>query len=199
MEARFFQEGKSLDYTPSSPVSAGDVIALQNNHFGVAKLDIAQDTPGALAVDGVFVVAKPAEAIAFGALLFWDDSGKKAQTTPIANAYIGRAACAAASTDDTVLLALNASNIGTVTVPAAQTEPSPTQEAIGELTAKDPAAITAAIADSDNTKLIADVTVIRDEVVNLVADLATLKASVNAGKADLAAVVALLVAAGLLE
>lgn len=138
MNARYFQQGNSLNYTPTSDVSAGDVIALQNNYWGIAKLDIAANNLGSLAVTGVYQVAKAAGEIAFGALLYWNASTNQAQTTPIANAYIGRAAAAAADADGEVLLALNASNIGTVSVPEAQSTPAVTQNAIAALTATDP-------------------------------------------------------------
>lgn len=138
MDAIYYQQGNSLDYTPTSAVGAGDVIALQNNYWGVAKLDIAANALGCLAVAGVFKVGKPAGAIAFGALLYWNASTKQAQTTPIDNAYIGRAAAAAGDDDADVLLALNASNIGTVSAPEAQATPAVTQNAIAALTATDP-------------------------------------------------------------
>ena len=51
--ARFVHDGEAIDYTPSSAVSAGDVV-VQNDLVGVAKLDIAANTLGALAVKGVF-------------------------------------------------------------------------------------------------------------------------------------------------
>ena len=60
MDAIFRKEGQSLDYTPVSAVSAGDVIALQNNFYGIAKLDIAANELGSLAVTGIYQVAKPA-------------------------------------------------------------------------------------------------------------------------------------------
>ena len=38
-KARFIQNGDSIDYTPGSDVSAGDVV-VQNNMVGITKLDI---------------------------------------------------------------------------------------------------------------------------------------------------------------
>ena len=138
MDAIFRKEGQSLDYTPVSAVSAGDVIALQNNFYGIAKLDIAANELGALATTGIYQAAKPAGVINFGALLYWNADTKQVQTTTIDNAYIGRAAAPAADTDETVLFALNASNIGTVSAPEAQATPAVTQNAIAALTATDP-------------------------------------------------------------
>jgi predicted RecA/RadA family phage recombinase len=138
MDAIFRKEGQSLDYTPVSAVSAGDVIALQNNFYGIAKLDIAANELGALAITGIYQMAKPAGVINFGAILYWNADTKQVQTTPIDNAYFGRAAAAAADADETVLAAVNACNIGTVSAPEAQAAPAVTQNAIAALTATDP-------------------------------------------------------------
>jgi predicted RecA/RadA family phage recombinase len=138
MDAIFRKEGQSLDYTPVSAVSAGDVIALQNNFYGIAKLDIAANELGALAVNGIYQMAKPAGVINFGAILYWNAGTKQVQTTPIDNAYCGRAAAAAADADETVLVAVNACNIGSVSAPEAQAAPAVTQNAIAALTATDP-------------------------------------------------------------
>ena len=195
--ARFIQEGNSLDYIPSSDVAPGSIVKIGDNFFGAALRGIAANALGALLVAGVVEEAKGAGTINSGALCYWDDGNKVVTTTPADGTYLGRAV--STSSGPTVRVLLNGSNLGDLTAPSAQSEPSPTQEAIGELTAKAPAAISADVTDDTTAELIADVTAIRDEVVKLVADLATIKASVNAGKADLAALVALLVTAGILE
>ena len=51
--AQFVHDGKSIDYTPSADVTAGDVV-VQEDLVGVAKFDIASGVLGALAVEGVF-------------------------------------------------------------------------------------------------------------------------------------------------
>ena len=173
MDAIYYQQGNSLDYTPVSAVAAGDVVALQNNYWGIAKLDIAAAALGSLAVTGVFKVGKPAGAIAFGALLYWNTSTKQAQTTPIDNAYIGRAAAAAGDDDADVLLALNASNIGTVSAPEAQAEPAPS--------ASD---VTPTVADAPTATNAADVT-LTGTYAN---DDDAIEAAVNANRADVAAI-----------
>lgn len=195
--ARFIQEGHSLDYLPGSAVSLGAIVKIGDNFFGVALRGIAAHALGALLVDGVIEEAKGAGTINSGAVCYWDAANQVVTTTPIANAYLGRAV--ATTSGATVRVLLNGTNLGDISVPEAQTEPSPTQTAIDSLTAADPAAITAAVADSDNTELIADVTAIRAEVVKAVADLATLKTAVNAAKTDLAAVVADLKTAGIFK
>jgi len=45
--AQFIHDGKSIDYTPTADVAAGDVV-VQNDLLGVAKLDIAANALGAL-------------------------------------------------------------------------------------------------------------------------------------------------------
>ena len=207
--ATYIQQGEFVDYTPSGAgVAAGDVIALGNDFFGVALRDIADGEKGALATGGIFEFASTGE-IAAGALVFWDEVSKHVSTAAVSNTYIGRASAAAA--DNKCRVFLNATNIGEFTAITPGTAPLLTQEAIGDLTATAPTAITAGDPgeptasgeDDDNTKLLADVAAIRAQVVNLVADLtatraqvvnlvadaATLKTAVNAAKDDIAAVV----------
>jgi predicted RecA/RadA family phage recombinase len=106
MGAKFIQQGSTVDYTPSSAVTAGDVV-VQGELVGVAKLDIAADTLGALAVDGVFDFPKTAgvgEAIAAGAEVYWDvaDGVAKEDDETGANKLIGKTALAAGDDDTTV-------------------------------------------------------------------------------------------------
>ena len=78
--AVFVQEGNQIDYTPSADVAAGDVIVL-GDLVGVAKQPIAANTPGALAVDGVFDFPKATgagTAITAGAKVYWDDVDQQA-------------------------------------------------------------------------------------------------------------------------
>jgi predicted RecA/RadA family phage recombinase len=195
--AQYIQTGNYLDYTPGAKVDAGTVVKIGDNFFGVADRAIPAHTKGALCVSGVYLVPKAAGTINIGAVLYWDDGNSQATVTPVADAYLGRAV--ATTSGDYVAVLLNGTNLGDISVPAAQSEPSPTQTAIDSLTAADPAAITATAGDSDNTELIADVTAIHAEVVKAVADLGTLKTAVNAAKTDLAAVVAALKTAGIFE
>ena len=188
--ATYIQQGEFVDYTPSGAgLAAGDVVALGNDFFGVALRDIADGEKGALATGGIFEFVSTG-AVAAGALVFWDAENERVSTSSANNTYIGRASAAAA--DNKCRVFLNATNIGDFTPITPGTAPLLTQEAIGNLTATAPAAITAAVADTDNTELLADVAAIRAVVVDLVADAAALKAAVNAAKDDIAAVVAAL-------
>ncbi len=100
-QAEFVQEGASIDYTPSQAVSAGDVI-VQGDLVGVAKLDIAANKLGALAVTGVFDFAKTTgngTAIAFGTTLYWDDTNNVVTTTASGNKLLGKCVKAALDAD----------------------------------------------------------------------------------------------------
>ena len=107
MIARYVQKGESIDYRPSEAVAAGDVIVL-NNLVGVARLDIAADTLGSLAVVGMFDVAKAAGAVAAGTAVYWDAANHAATTTAAGNPYLGKAVLAAESADELARVLLNA-------------------------------------------------------------------------------------------
>lgn len=103
MQGEFRHKGDSVDYTPASLVSAGDVI-VQNSLVGVAKLGIAANALGALAVKGVFDFTKTAggaTAIDAGEKVYWDDVGNVVTTTASGNTYLGK--CVIDADDDAVL------------------------------------------------------------------------------------------------
>ena len=109
--AQFIHDGKSIDYTPSSDVTAGDVV-VQGDLVGVAKLDIAADALGALAVAGVFDFPKATgggSAIGAGANVYWDvaDGEAKADDESGANKLIGKTVAAAGDDDETVRVRLS--------------------------------------------------------------------------------------------
>ena len=108
--AQFIQDGNTIDYTPGADVSAGDVV-VQGDLVGIAKLDIAADTLGALAATGVFDVPKTAgvgEAIAAGAKVYWDvgDTVAKTDDESGANKLLGKTVAAAGDDDTTVRVRL---------------------------------------------------------------------------------------------
>ena len=109
--AVFVQEGNQVDYTPGADVAAGDVV-VQGDLIGVAKQPIAANVLGALAVVGVFDVAKESGgAVTFtvGQKAYWDDTNKVAVTTDGggANKYLGKAVLAAADADQSVRIRLD--------------------------------------------------------------------------------------------
>ena len=107
---QFIHDGKAIDYTPGSAVSAGDVV-VQGDLIGVAKIDIAADALGALVVTGVFDFPKATgggSAITAGAKVYWDagDSEAKEDAESGANKYLGKVVIAAADADTDVRVRL---------------------------------------------------------------------------------------------
>ncbi len=105
MSVVFVQDGHSIDYTPASDVTAGDVV-VQGELVGVAKLDIATDVLGALAVSGVFDFPKATgvgAGIDAGANVYWDvaDTEAKEDSESGANKLIGKTVAAAGDDDAT--------------------------------------------------------------------------------------------------
>lgn len=90
MEAIFIQDGLSIDYTPVSAVSAGDVVVV-GTIPGVAKSDIAAAALGAIALTGVFDVLKGSETYTMGDAVYWDEDG-----TPTGGSTTGCATATAA-------------------------------------------------------------------------------------------------------
>jgi predicted RecA/RadA family phage recombinase len=106
-QATFVQNGESIDYTPGADVAAGDVV-VQGDLVGVAKLAIAANKLGALAVVGVFDFAKnTGVAYSVGTLLYWDDAANVVTTTSAGNKLLGKVVRAAASADTTVRVRLS--------------------------------------------------------------------------------------------
>lgn len=119
--AVFVQEGDSVDITPSSAIAAGDVVKL-DKLLGVAKLDIAANTLGAIALVGVYTLAKStSEAVAAGADLWYDTVAKTVTGVYAAGGnltYFGKAVAAAAQTAATVNAKL-IQDVGGAATPAA--------------------------------------------------------------------------------
>ena len=109
--ASFVQDGKSIDYTPSSAVSAGDVVVL-NDLVAVARKGIAAGELGALAVEGVFDFPKDtgtSTGIAVGKVVYWDvaDQEAKEDDESGANERIGITVAAASDSASTVRVKLD--------------------------------------------------------------------------------------------
>jgi predicted RecA/RadA family phage recombinase len=107
--ATFVHDGSSIDYTPSSAVAAGDVV-VQADLIGVAKVDIAANALGSLAVVGVFDLPKATSggsALPAGTTVYWDATNKQATTTSTGNKQLGKVVAAAADGDATVRVRLD--------------------------------------------------------------------------------------------
>lgn len=108
MPAIFIQDGDSIDYTPGADVAAGAVV-VQGDLVGVTKRAIPANTPGSLAVTGVFDFPKATgggTAIAAGINVYWNAAAQQATTTASGNKLIGKTTRAAADADATVRIRL---------------------------------------------------------------------------------------------
>jgi len=105
MHARFIHDGKSIDFLSVTDVPAGSVIVL-GSLVGVTKLDIQADRLGALAVVGVYDVAKGNVAIPLGSRVYWDATAKQAVLTATGNAPLGVAVQEAIADDAVVRVRL---------------------------------------------------------------------------------------------
>jgi len=111
MSATMVQEGRRIDYTPSTAVVAGQVV-VQGELVGVATEPIAANTLGSLAVEGVFDFTKAtgaSTAIVVGANVYWDvaDTEAKVDDESAANKLLGKSVLAATDADETVRIKLN--------------------------------------------------------------------------------------------
>jgi predicted RecA/RadA family phage recombinase len=105
--AQFLHYGESIDYTPGSAKTSGDVV-VQNDLVGVVINDIPANTLGAIKVKGVFAIAKAAEAIAVGEKVWWDGTNDRVtKTKGVLTVLAGKAVVAAVSGDATVAVLLN--------------------------------------------------------------------------------------------
>ena len=103
MDARYVQRGDAIDYTPTADVAAGDVVVLSSKLVGVAKLDIKAGELGALALTGVYEMAKAAGvAFALGSEVAWDRTNRKAVAPGTSgSAKIGHAVALTGASDAT--------------------------------------------------------------------------------------------------
>jgi len=95
-QAVFVHDGAAIDYTPTADV-LGDLV-------GVAKQPIPANTPGALAVEGVFDFAKATgagTALAVGAVVYWNDTTNVVTTSSSGNKQVGKVVKAATDSDAT--------------------------------------------------------------------------------------------------
>ena len=122
-KADYVQADNSIDYTPVSAVTAGDVIVLGGRLVGVAKVDIAANKLGALAIEGLFDGAKDSSTFAAGDAVYWDADGNPVggtagsgafTTTPDGNQFAGVCAAGAATGVANVRFNLASSSNGTI-------------------------------------------------------------------------------------
>ena len=119
----FVQQGLTITMTAPYAVSSGGG-ALVGDLFGVAVTDVASGADGEFGVDGVFDLTRETgagTAWAFGNLIYWDNTNKRATKTAAGNKLIGRCAKAGADGDATGRVLLSRAAIPQVFVSAEQT------------------------------------------------------------------------------
>lgn len=123
MPALTYSDESSIDYTPASAVTAGDVVVL-NGLIGIAVSDIAADKLGSLSIEGIKKVPKTTAAWVRGLPVHWNptgdpdggDAGTGAANQLGVGSYMGLCVATAASGDDYGYVALNdATNLLAVT------------------------------------------------------------------------------------
>lgn len=104
MDARYVQRGDAIDHTPMADVAAGDVVVLANKLVGVAKLDIKAGDLGALALTGVYEVAKATgTAFAVGTEVGWNPTTRQAVAAGASGSVkLGHAVALAGASDTLV-------------------------------------------------------------------------------------------------
>jgi predicted RecA/RadA family phage recombinase len=110
MATNYVGEGKVIDYTAGGTISAGDVV-VAGDTVGIALVDMVSGDVGAVAIEGVFTVAKTAgTAWAQGDAIGWDASASEFHKDPTLAAgdvaLCGIAVVAAASAATTASLKL---------------------------------------------------------------------------------------------
>ena len=103
MKAKFFQDGKVIGITAgSAAINAGDLV-ISGSLVGVAKHDIPANTPGAIALEGVYDIVKAsADDLAFGADVYWNAESGYACASASGLPKIGTAVEAAGSGAESV-------------------------------------------------------------------------------------------------
>lgn len=103
--AKFKQEGINIDHTPSSALTAGQVVELSAGLVGVAPSAIAANEVGALNIDGVWDLPKATGAgkdILVGEKVYWEDGAGVATQIASGATLCGVAIGTAATTDSFV-------------------------------------------------------------------------------------------------
>lgn len=109
-ECNYINEGWTVDFTPTSAVSAGQVVQLRDGRAAFCPRAIAAGVRGAAQVKGIVSVAKTATMVMLPSnKLFWDASANKAHLLHGGDAdfYLGVCMDDAASADTTVKVNLN--------------------------------------------------------------------------------------------
>lgn len=114
------QDGRVLTVTAPYALTSG-MGCLVGSLFGIAMFDAAISTAVEIAREGVFSVAKDANAAGAGAPAYWDNSAKVVTAVPNGTKPVGTFTAAALSGDATANVVLNAVTMQPVFVSTEQT------------------------------------------------------------------------------
>ena len=125
MKAIYLQDSRTIPYTPTVAVNAGDVVVI-DGIVAIAKGYIAANTLGAVSTTGVFLTLKAVGAITNGQALYWDAVNQVVTTDPAGgvNVIFGRAVAPALSADASVPVLLNDDRVARQAVIVALTDNS---------------------------------------------------------------------------
>jgi predicted RecA/RadA family phage recombinase len=111
-EAVHLQDGVSIDHTPTTAMTAGEVRQLPDGRACYAPTAIDAATKGAVTVSGIVEVLKTTSMVMLkGSRVFWDASANKAHLLQVNNTtdfYLGIVQETAAAAATTVKVAINA-------------------------------------------------------------------------------------------
>lgn len=106
-----YSQGLTIDHTPTAErlSGAGTLIGVVGNGMiGVAISDVAANTAGVFAVEGVHTLPKlGTDVVGQGALLYWDNTNLRLTLTSASNTVAGRAFAAAGNGVTTVACKIN--------------------------------------------------------------------------------------------
>ncbi len=133
MNAKFIQKGDSIDFIPSRDMDAGEIIQ-HGNLVGITKTPVKAGELGALAVSGIFAVAKNNGTVfPLGADVFWNADSNSADRKGL---FIGTAVKAAGTEKDSVEVLLNSSSAQSKGTTAFKVFPNAKAYAVGDTIAE---------------------------------------------------------------
>ena len=109
-EAKFYQCGDTIDFTPVVAVAAGEMIQLPDGRAGYAFDAIAAGIKGSVQVNGIVAIAKTTSMVLLaGGRAYWDASASKVHFRKVNDRdyYIGRIQADATSAATECYVALN--------------------------------------------------------------------------------------------
>jgi predicted RecA/RadA family phage recombinase len=102
--------GDVIDYTPSSALSAGEIV-VEQDLIGQVVNDIAANEPGSLRIEGVINAPKlSTDVVAIGDVLYWDAGNSRCTKTASTHKIIGKASQASANGNSRVFVKLTPQN-----------------------------------------------------------------------------------------